>query len=387
MAGLYEEDIGPIEKTIRNVAGAVGIGGKALYYGATQPLRQEENLSAFKNKYENMGLPEKVISPPNKDAIASAEKVQRDATVAPQVTVDKTKQQSSQPAEVTQKGLGATGISAGAAPVTTAAEVAPEDRSIVTTKPYVDQAAINARDVSSGLPEYGANLNVNAERSDADQRESNRIAGTYSSAINQTMTRANELANNIERGLYTGHRLKSSLMMLNQLQEMLPVLIQGGANFHKGIMDVDTERLTKGKIPAEELKYKLGLLPLEIEEKKATASSLRAGAKQKEAEASYYDISGQHKAAETAALPSQGQKHEEKMAEIKANKELALQQQDKADIDRIQNNQNYVDKKSKANDIANILGRTQNVAVVADKNNPDNVYIMDKATGRVLYNF
>jgi len=176
--------------------------------------------------------------------------------------------------------------------------------------PSRTDAVIKAMSPTSdkGLPSTGgigggiSGADFSPSKEELEQRQ--QIQSTYKDVLTKMMSKGDALAKEIEQGLYHGKRLTAANEELKGIQESIPHILTGMSTYHKGIMDVDVDRLTKGKIAEEDLKYKLGLLPLEIEEKKAGIGEKKAATKTSEAHAGYYKEETEMARKKVAGLPT-----------------------------------------------------------------------------------
>lgn len=130
-----------------------------------------------------------------------------------------------------------------------------------------------AQFVDAGLPR----IDIPEETYDPErERTTANIRRNYEQATNTLTSLAGSLSQDILNGLVTGNRKTQALAELKLVNENLSTLMQGYASFHQGILGVDIERLARGKLPAAELRAKLGLMPLEQERKTAEISKTKA---------------------------------------------------------------------------------------------------------------
>lgn len=230
----------------------------------------------------------------------------------------------------------------------------------------------------AGLPDTtmptGASTPLN------DWQESQIVQNTYKQAITQMMERGAKLSDEIQRGLYSGQRLTASLDQLKDIQGMLPNILSGYATSHKGIMDINVEKLIKGEIPMKELQYKLGLLPLEIEEKKAKIGVEKASAVTKRKEGEYYIAHAEEARKRAAGMPSSfDAKTEAKIKEQEAKRDREKEWHSQvADVLRSQNTPE--DKRQAILSIMRIYGE----AAIYAKDPQGNNHILDK-DGNVIF--
>jgi hypothetical protein len=181
----------------------------------------------------------------------------------------------------------------------------------------------------------------------ADDRTREMILNNYQQHITTMQDRGKTLHEEISRGLYTGTRLKDALSELSEINSQMPVLFAGMATAHKGIMDVDIDRVSKGEVPTKDLQYKLGLLPLEIEGKKSEIKLRNAQAGNEDEAKLLYKANRKKVEKITAGLPNAEEKQKQRLTEIEYRQKLKTI----GDIEKSDQT-----SEMKANGVANTLG-------------------------------
>jgi hypothetical protein len=158
----------------------------------------------------------------------------------------------------------------------------PMENSFIEANKIADQGRnINTKEIQpdtttteqGGLPTMPqVRFDPEAERFTADIRRN------YEHASNALTARANSLTQQLLNGWSTGSRKTQDLNELKQINENLSTILQGASAFHTGIQQVDIEKLSKGELPTEELKSKLGLVPSEIAKTEAETTKFKASA-------------------------------------------------------------------------------------------------------------